>query len=135
MPSEWMKLALAEAERAVHVSPNPGVGCVVVRHGVLVAGGYTRPGGPHAEADALHNAGERAAGADVYVTLEPCSHWGKTPPCADALVAARVARVHCALADPDPRVRGSGIQRLRNAGIEVSLGDGHDEAVRQLAAY
>ncbi|MGH2600314.1 MAG: bifunctional diaminohydroxyphosphoribosylaminopyrimidine deaminase/5-amino-6-(5-phosphoribosylamino)uracil reductase RibD, partial [Dehalococcoidia bacterium] len=92
-----MVLALAEAAHSGNVSPNPGVGCVIVAEGAVVGRGYTRPpGGPHAEVVALREAGERARGAAVYVTLEPCSHWGRTPPCADALVRAGVAAVHCA---------------------------------------
>ena len=129
-------MALAEAERAVHVSPNPAVGCVVVVDGAVVGRGVTRaPGGPHAEIVALEDAGTRARGASVYVTLEPCSHWGRTPPCADALIAAGVAEVHCALLDPDERVRGHGAERLRRAGIAVYVGDGAAEARRQLAGY
>jgi diaminohydroxyphosphoribosylaminopyrimidine deaminase / 5-amino-6-(5-phosphoribosylamino)uracil reductase len=131
-----MSLALTEAERAGNVSPNPAVGCVIVADGTVVGRGYTQPpGGAHAEVVALREAGERARGATVYVTLEPCSHWGRTPPCADALVEAAVAAVHCALPDPDPRVRGRGIARLRRAGIAVTLGDGSEAAAEHLAAF
>ena len=131
-----MALALDEAERAGNVSPNPAVGCVIVAADQVVGRGFTQPpGGSHAEVVALREAGARARGAAVYVTLEPCSHWGRTPPCADALIAARVAAVHCALVDPDVRVRGRGVERLRRAGISVSIGDGASAAVRQLAAY
>lgn len=131
-----MSLALTEAERAGVVSPNPAVGCVIVADGSVVGRGHTRkPGGPHAEVVALRDAGERARGATVYVTLEPCSHWGRTPPCADALVDAEVAVVHCALPDPDPRVRGRGISRLRRAGITVNLGEGAEAATAHLAAF
>lgn len=135
-PSPWMSLALTEAERAGNVSPNPAVGCVIVADGTVVGRGYTQPpGGAHAEVVALRDAGERARGATVYVTLEPCSHWGRTPPCADALVEAEVAVVHCALPDPDPRVRGRGIDRLRRAGMRVTLGDGGEAATEHLAAF
>lgn len=101
--------------------PNPSVGCVLVsRSGEVIGRGATAPGGrPHAETQALAEAGERAQGATAYVTLEPCSHFGKTPPCSDALVAAGIARVVCALGDPDPRVHGRGFARLREAGITV----------------
>ena len=104
--------------------PNPLVGAVVVRRGEVVGRGYhLGPGEPHAEVVALGEAGDEAAAATMYVTLEPCSHYGLTPPCADAIVAAGVARVVVALRDPDPRVDGHGIARLREAGVEVDLGD------------
>ena len=131
-----MALALAEAQRAAHVSPNPAVGCVIVADGRVVGRGFTLPpGSAHAEVVALRDAGDRARGATVYVTLEPCSHWGRTPPCADALIAARVATVVCGIADPDGQVRGRGIDRLRAAGITVTVGDGAEQARRQLAAF
>lgn len=105
------------------VWPNPAVGCVIVRAGRVVGRGWTRSGGrPHAETEALAQAGDAARGADVYVSLEPCAHHGKTPPCADALIAAGVQRVHVAIEDPDPRTQGQGIARLRAAGIEVIEG-------------
>ena len=105
------------------VWPNPSVGCVVVRDGEVVGEGRTGEGGrPHGESVALEQAGERAAGATVYVTLEPCSHWGRTPPCSDALVEARVARVIMAVRDPDPRVDGKGRAQLAAAGIAVEVG-------------
>lgn len=104
-------------------SPNPAVGCVIVQDGVVVGEGWHRKAGtPHAEVHALRQAGERARGADVYVTLEPCSHFGKTPPCADALVDAGVGRVFVGMVDPNPKVSGRGIERLRSAGIEVVIG-------------
>lgn len=135
-PSPWMAQALTEAGRATRVSPNPAVGCVIVREGVLVGAGHTQaPGSAHAEVMALRDAGERVRGATVYVTLEPCSHWGRTPPCVDALIEAGVSEVHCAIADPDARVRGEGIARLRAAGLSVSVGDGAAAAGRQLAAF
>lgn len=109
--------------------PNPAVGCVIVKDGRVVGRGWTRLGGrPHAEVVALAQAGEAARGATAYVTLEPCSHHGKTPPCADALVAAGVVRAVVALTDPDPRVNGQGLARLRAAGLEVSEGVMADEA-------
>lgn len=130
-----MKLALAEAA-AGPVSPNPAVGCVIVAGGTVVGRGHTQPpGSAHAEVMALRDAGERARGATAYVTLEPCSHWGRTPPCADALLKAGIGAVCCALLDPDPHVRGSGIARLRRAGVEVTVGDGGETVLRQLAAY
>ena len=110
----------AGAARAGHHLANPSVGCVIVRDGRVVGRGVTAPGGrPHAEPTALAMAGEQARGATAYVTLEPCCHWGRTPPCTDALIAAGVARVVIGASDPDPRVDGSGIARLRAAGIEV----------------
>ncbi len=103
--------------------PNPAVGCVLVRNGLIVGRGWTQPGGrPHAEARALEQAGDAALGATAYVTLEPCAHHGKTPPCAEALIAGKVARVVTALTDPDPRVSGKGHQMLRAARIEVTEG-------------
>ncbi len=112
-----------------NVWPNPAVGCVLVRDGRVVGRGWTRPGGrPHAERVALDQAGEQARGAIAYVTLEPCAHHGRTPPCAEALVAAGVARVVSALTDPDPRVAGRGHAILRAAGIEVTEGVAEVEA-------
>src|SRR5215470_11850083 len=119
-----MRAALALARRALGRSwPNPAVGCVLVREGRVVGRGWTQPGGrPHAETEALGRAGEAARGATAYVSLEPCAHTGKTPPCADALIAAGVARVVSAVEDPDPRVSGRGLARLRAAGIRVDIG-------------
>lgn len=103
--------------------PNPRVGCVIVKDDAILAEGWhEQTGGPHAEAMALAAAGEQAAGSTVYVTLEPCSHTGRTPPCADALVSAGVSRVVVAMQDPNPQVAGSGLERLRAAGIDVSVG-------------
>ncbi|SFI40989.1 bifunctional diaminohydroxyphosphoribosylaminopyrimidine deaminase/5-amino-6-(5-phosphoribosylamino)uracil reductase RibD [Albimonas pacifica] len=125
----WMRAALSMARRAVgRTAPNPAVGCVIVKGGVALGRGFTQPSGrPHAETVALAQAealfGPGAArGADVYVTLEPCAHHGRTPPCADALAAAGVARVVCAAGDPDPRVDGRGFARLREAGVAVETG-------------
>lgn len=103
--------------------PNPSVGCVIVRDGAVIGEGYSAPaGGPHAEVRAMAAAGDAVAGATVYVTLEPCSHFGRTPPCADALVRAAPARVVVAARDPHPQVAGRGLERLRAAGIRVEVG-------------
>lgn len=125
-----MRAALALARRSLgRTWPNPAVGCVIVRDGRVIAAGRTRDGGrPHAEADALASAIEPVVGATTYVTLEPCAHHGRTPPCADALLAAGVTRVVSAMEDPDPRVKGQGHARLRAAGIAVEIGEGAAEA-------
>lgn len=122
--STHMAHALRLAARGLgNTWPNPAVGCVIVRDGILVGRGWTQPGGrPHAEVRALEQAGPLAEGATAYVTLEPCAHHGHTPPCANALIAAKVARVVTALTDPDLRVSGKGHQMLRVAGIEVTEG-------------
>ena len=119
----WMTRALTLARKGWgQTAPNPMVGAVVVRGGRIVGEGYhARYGGPHAEVAALEKAGKRARGATVYVTLEPCSHWGKTPPCTDALIAAGVTRVVCATTDPGKKA-GGGARKLRRAGIEVEFG-------------
>jgi diaminohydroxyphosphoribosylaminopyrimidine deaminase/5-amino-6-(5-phosphoribosylamino)uracil reductase len=120
-----MAAALALARRGLgNTWPNPAVGCVLVSPaGQVVGRGWTQPGGrPHAETEALARAGEQARGATAYVTLEPCSHFGRTPPCCDALIRAGVARVVVAMGDPDPRVDGRGLARLRAAGIAVETG-------------
>ena len=121
-------LALA-GQGCATTHPNPRVGCVVVRDGVVVGEGWhARAGEPHAEVHALRQAGARARGAEVFVTLEPCNHHGRTPPCTDALMAAGVARVWAAMTDPNPHVAGRGLQRLREAGMEVQTGLMHAEA-------
>ena len=124
-----MLRALALARRgAGKTSPNPAVGCVIVRDGAIVGqGGHRKAGTPHAEVHALRQAGERARGADVYVTLEPCSHFGKTPPCADALIAAGVASVFVGMIDPNPKVSGRGVAKLEDAGITVLSGMCEDQ--------
>jgi diaminohydroxyphosphoribosylaminopyrimidine deaminase/5-amino-6-(5-phosphoribosylamino)uracil reductase len=134
---EHMRAALALARRGLGSTwPNPSVGCVLVRDGRVVGRGVTAPGGrPHAEVVALTVAGELARGATAYVTLEPCSHHGQTPPCADALVAAGVVRVVVACGDPDPRVDGAGIARLRAAGLEVVVGTLSAEALSLQAGF
>ncbi|MGE5515852.1 MAG: bifunctional diaminohydroxyphosphoribosylaminopyrimidine deaminase/5-amino-6-(5-phosphoribosylamino)uracil reductase RibD [Bacteroidota bacterium] len=130
-----MRAALGLARRGLgNVWPNPAVGCVIVKDGRVVGRGWTQPGGrPHAETEALAMAGAAAAGATAYVTLEPCSHHGKTPPCAEALIQAGITRVVAAIEDSDPRVSGRGLELLRQAGIAVTLGVCADEA-RELNA-
>jgi len=119
-----MQAALALARRGLGtVWPNPAVGCVIVKEGRVVGRGWTQPGGrPHGETEALRRAGEGAVGATAYVSLEPCCHWGQTPPCVDALIAAGIRRVVVPLEDPDPRVAGGGLRRLHEAGLEVETG-------------
>ena len=133
----WMRTALALARRGLGaVWPNPAVGCVIVNEGCVVGRGWTQPGGrPHAETEALRRAGQAARGATAYVSLEPCCHWGRTPPCADALIDAGVRRVVVAVEDPDPRVAGNGIARLRAAGIAVDAGLGAEEATEINAGF
>lgn len=132
-----MRVALTLARRGLgRVWPRPAVGCVIVRDGGVVARGWTQPGGrPHAEAMALEAAGAAARGATVYVTLEPCAHTGRTPPCADALAAAGVARVVAPIRDPDPRVDGRGFERLRDGGVEVATGCLAEEAAALNAGF
>jgi diaminohydroxyphosphoribosylaminopyrimidine deaminase/5-amino-6-(5-phosphoribosylamino)uracil reductase len=129
--------ALELAARGLYTTdPNPRVGCLlVVGNATLGEGWHVRAGEPHAEIHALRAAGESAKGATAYVTLEPCSHTGRTPPCADALIAAGVARVVCCSADPNPLVAGSGVERLRRAGIEVTVGPLESEARRLNAGF
>lgn len=137
----FMALALVLGRRGLgRTWPNPAVGAVIVRRDGgsprIVGRGWTQPGGrPHAEVEALRRAGEAARGGTLYVTLEPCSHHGKSPPCADAVIAAGVARVVSALDDPNPEVAGAGHARLRRAGISVDIGVGAEEARRDHAGY
>jgi diaminohydroxyphosphoribosylaminopyrimidine deaminase/5-amino-6-(5-phosphoribosylamino)uracil reductase len=132
-----MRSALALARRGLGITwPNPSVGCVIVRDGRVVGRGTTAPGGrPHAEPVALAMAGEQARGATAYVTLEPCDHWGRSPPCTGALIEAGIARVVIGAVDPDPRVDGAGIARLRAAGIDVTVGILEAEARETLAGF
>ncbi|MBP9714153.1 MAG: bifunctional diaminohydroxyphosphoribosylaminopyrimidine deaminase/5-amino-6-(5-phosphoribosylamino)uracil reductase RibD [Sterolibacterium sp.] len=121
---DYMARALRLAQRAMNITtPNPRVGCVLVRDGQIIGEGHTQPAGSHhAEVDALIAARHEAAGATAYVTLEPCSHQGRTPPCVDALIQARVRRVVAAMQDPNPQVAGQGFARLQAAGIETQWG-------------
>ncbi len=132
-----MRAALALARRGLGtVWPNPAVGCVIVNEGRVVGRGWTQPGGrPHGETEALRRAGEAARGGTAYVSLEPCCHWGKTPPCTDALVSAGVQRIMVAMDDPDPRVAGDGIRRLRAAGLDVETGLCGTEAAEVNAGF
>jgi diaminohydroxyphosphoribosylaminopyrimidine deaminase/5-amino-6-(5-phosphoribosylamino)uracil reductase len=133
----FMQLALSLGRRGQgRTWPNPAVGAVVVKDGVIVGRGWTQPGGrPHAEPEALKRAGEAARGATLYVTLEPCSHFGKSPPCADAVIAAGIARVVSAIEDPNPEVAGQGYARLRAAGITVEVGLCGAEAAHDHAGH
>jgi diaminohydroxyphosphoribosylaminopyrimidine deaminase/5-amino-6-(5-phosphoribosylamino)uracil reductase len=133
----FMELALTLGRRGLgRTWPNPAVGAVVVKDGIIVGRGWTQPGGrPHGEPEALKRAGEAARGATLYVTLEPCSHFGRTPPCADAVIAAGIARVVSATQDPNPEVAGQGHRRLRAAGIVVDVGLCAAEAGRDHAGH
>jgi diaminohydroxyphosphoribosylaminopyrimidine deaminase / 5-amino-6-(5-phosphoribosylamino)uracil reductase len=135
--TRFMALALMLGRRGLgRTWPNPAVGAVIVKDGIIVGRGWTQPGGrPHAEIEALRRAGDAARGATLFVTLEPCSHHGKSPPCADAIVAAGLARVVSALEDPNPKVAGRGYARLRAAGIVVETGTGAEEARRDHAGH
>ena len=135
--ARFMALALALGRRGLgRTWPNPAVGAVVAKDGVIVGRGWTQPGGrPHAETEALRRAGSAARGATLYVTLEPCSHHGKSPPCADAIIAAGIARVVSALVDPNPEVAGAGHWRLAEAGVVVEVGVGAEEARRAHAGH
>jgi len=136
--SEAMKIDIFYMQKAIDLAkkglystkPNPAVGCILVKEGLIIAEGWHQKAGqPHAERVALANAGDKAEGSTAYVTLEPCSHYGKTPPCADALIEAKVARLVVAMQDPNPLVSGQGIQRIKNAGIEVAVGVLESEAI------
>ncbi len=133
----WMRVSLALARRGLGTAwPNPAVGCVIVDRGRVVGRGWTQPGGrPHGETEALGRAGEAASGATAYVSLEPCCHWGRTPPCTDALIAAGIRRVVVALEDADPRVAGDGVRRLRAAGLDVETGLCEAEAAEINAGF
>jgi diaminohydroxyphosphoribosylaminopyrimidine deaminase/5-amino-6-(5-phosphoribosylamino)uracil reductase len=133
----FMQLALSLGRRGQgRTWPNPAVGAVVVKDGVIVGRGWTQPGGrPHAEPEALKRAGEAARGATLYVTLEPCSHFGKSPPCVDAVIASGISRVVSAIEDPNPEVAGQGHAKLRAAGITVDVGLAAAEAARDHAGH
>ncbi len=133
----YMDLALRMGRRNLGATAeNPSVGCIIVKDGLIVGRGVTAPGGrPHAETQALAQAGSAAEGATAYVTLEPCAHYGRTPPCCDALIAASIARVVIAVADPDPRTKGKGTERMRAAGITVDEGLCEIEGRADLAGY
>lgn len=133
----FLRLALSLGRRGQgQCWPNPAVGCVIVRQGRIVGRGHTQPGGrPHAERVALDRAGAAARGATAYVSLEPCAHHGTTPPCAEALIKAGIARVVAPLEDSDPRVAGAGFARLRAAGVEVATGLLADQAAADLAGF
>ena len=133
----FMQLALSLGRRGLgRTWPNPAVGAVVVKDGVIVGRGWTQPGGrPHAEPVALKVAGDAARGATLYVTLEPCSHFGRSPPCVDAVIASGITRVVSAIEDPNPEVAGKGHAKLRAAGITVDVGLGAEQAARDHAGH
>ena len=133
----FMTLALSLGRRGLgRTWPNPAVGAVIVKDGLIVGRGWTQPGGrPHAEVEALRRAGAAARGATLYVTLEPCSHFGKSPPCADAVIAAGISRAVSAIEDPNPEVAGTGHARLRASGIAVDVGIGAEQARRDHAGH
>jgi len=133
----FMQLALALGRRGLgRTWPNPAVGAVVVKDGAIVGRGWTQPGGrPHAEPEALKRAGQSARGATLYVTLEPCSHVGKSPPCTDAIIASGIARVVAAIGDPNPEVAAQGFAKLRAAGIAVDIGLEAAQAARDHAGH
>ena len=135
--TELMSLAITQARTAFgRVAPNPAVGAVIARDGVVIATGATRPPpGPHAEIVALTVAGEAARGADLFVTLEPCAHFGRTPPCVNAIIDAGIRRVVVAMLDPNPVVDGRGVEQLRAAGIAVEIGLLTDEAQEAIAGF
>jgi len=135
--ARFMRLALTLGRRNLgHAWPNPAVGAVIVKDGVIVGRGWTQAGGrPHAEVEALRRAKKAAQGGTMYVTLEPCSHQGQTPPCADAIIRAGIARVVSALEDPNPEVAGKGHARLREKGVAVEVGLGAEEARRVHAGH
>lgn len=132
-----MDAAIAESlKQKGRTGENPNVGCVIVKDGVIAGRGATADGGrPHAEIQALSQAGEKARDADVYVTLEPCSHYGQTPPCADALIKAGIARCFIAVIDPDPRVNFQGAAKLQEAGVDTATGLRETEARRAMSTW
>lgn len=134
---KYMNRALQLATMAVHpISPNPAVGVVIVNGGAVVGEGCTQtPGKPHAEIMALRQAGDRAAGGILYTTLEPCNHFGRTPPCTQAIVEAGLSEIYIATVDPNPLVNGSGISRLKEAGLRTHVGEGEKEARKLMEAH
>ncbi len=134
---DYMRQALALARLALgQVSPNPAVGALIVKDGEIVGQGYTQPpGSAHAEIMALNQAGEKARGAVMYVSLEPCCHYGRTPPCTKAIIAAGIAEVHMAMIDPNPIISGRGEEDLQKEGIKTSVGEHEDEARTIIEAY
>lgn len=128
---EYMWEAIIEGRKAQgKTGSNPAVGAIIVKDGKIVGRGHTSElGGPHAEVNALRDAGEQAKGATVYCTLEPCSHWGRTGPCCEALTKAGVAKVFIGIEDPFPRVNGKGIKHLRDHGVEVVVGGLHEDVI------
>ncbi len=137
LDQRFMQLAFTLGQRSLgRAWPNPAVGAVVVKDGVIIGRGWTQPGGrPHAETEALKRAGKAAQGATMYVTLEPCSHKGQTPPCVDAILRAGIARVVTAMEDPNPQVAGQGHERLRARGVIVETGLGAEQARRTHAGH
>ncbi|MFA6915690.1 MAG: bifunctional diaminohydroxyphosphoribosylaminopyrimidine deaminase/5-amino-6-(5-phosphoribosylamino)uracil reductase RibD [Parachlamydiales bacterium] len=133
----WMKEALALAEQGrLLAPPNPWVGCVIVKNNLIVGRGHTQsPGNSHAEIMALTEAGVQSEGADMYVTLEPCCHWGRTPPCVEKIIRAGIKRVFTSLSDPDSHVQGKGIAILEQAGVEVHVGLSAEKVEKQLKSY
>jgi diaminohydroxyphosphoribosylaminopyrimidine deaminase / 5-amino-6-(5-phosphoribosylamino)uracil reductase len=134
---DYMNQAIALAKLAMgQVSPNPAVGAVIVKNDAVIGQGYTQPPGEaHAEVVALRQAGVEARGATMYVTLEPCCHHGRTPPCTKAIIEAGISQVHVAMLDPNPQVAGKGTATLENAGIQTYLGEAADEAAEIIEAY
>ena len=134
---KFIQLALQLAEKGRGTtSPNPMVGAVVVKGNRILAQGYHQKfGGPHAEAVAIHAGGDKAKSATLYVNLEPCCHYGKTPPCTDLIIRSGIKRVVCSTIDPNPQVNGKGIERLRKAGIDISVGILEPEAKRLNEVY
>ncbi len=135
--NQFMRAALALASRALgNAWPNPAVGCILVSGNKVIGRGWTQPGGrPHSETEALRRAGPASRGATAYISLEPCDHHGETGPCTEALVSAGIARAVVAIEDPDPRVSGKGIDRLRNAGIPVTTGVCREAAAKANAGF
>ena len=137
MTTQYMQRAIELARGALGLaSPNPSVGAVIVKDGRVVGEGWTQPvGGPHAEIIALRQAGEAARGAAIYTTLEPCCHFGRTPPCTRALLDAGIAEVHSAIVDPNEQVNGAGAAELRSAGVNVTLGECAEEAAETMEGF